>query len=319
MTSASATSSRAGPGRSAEGLVSGTQDRAAFWAGLTCYAFWGLLSLLFMALGRAGAGAWEITAERCVWSLPWAVGLVWLAGRQGEALAVLRRPRTLLWLACSAALVAANWSIFIYASTSGRKMEASLGYYINPLLNMAAGAALFRERFTRSGAIAIALASLGVLLQGVAVGHPPWLALGMAATFAAYGIIRKRVAASAQTGLLVECLVLAPFGLAYVLWLAAHGSGRLGAGAGVTALILLVGPATVIPLSLFAFATRRLPLSTMGFLQFVMPTIMFAVAMATGESLTPLRALSFAFIWSGVAVFSLWPLLARLRSQPVSG
>jgi chloramphenicol-sensitive protein RarD len=189
------------------------------------------------------------------------------------------------------------------AATTGHKLDASLAYYINPLLNMAAGALIFRERFTRSGAVAIALAVVGVILQAVAIGHPPWMALGMATTFGLYGVIRKRLPVGAQAGLLVEALLLAPLGLTYIVWLHAHGGGHFGQGAVTTLLILSVGPATAIPLAMFAYAARGLPLSTVGFLQFILPTLVFAIAMATGEALTPLRALSFAFIWAGVAVF----------------
>ena len=306
MTSASDALRDDGPG-------SASEDRytPALWAGIGCFVLWSGLSLLFMALARDGAEPWEILADRCLWSLPWAAGIVLLTGRGREVLSLLRSPRILLWLAASAALVSVNWAIFIWAATSGRKLDASLAYYINPLLNMAAGALLFRERFSRVGAAAIALAWIGVVLQGLAVGHPPWLAMGMATTFWAYGVIRKRVAASAQAGLFVECLMLAPLGLAYVLWLAVQGGNHLGAGLEVSLLILATGPATVFPLALFAYAARRLPLSTMGFLQFILPTAIFVIAMATGEPMTPLRAASFVFIWAGVAVFSVGALRFR--------
>ncbi len=310
MTTASASPLQAGPGG-----VAG--DRSALVAGFTAYFLWGGLSLLFMALGREHVGAWEITAHRCIWSLPWSAGLVWLAGRQGEAWTVLRTPRTLLWLAGTAVLVSVNWSIFVYASTTGHKLDASLGYYINPLLNMAAGAFLFRERISRSGMIAIVLAVIGVGLQAAAVGHPPWVALSLAVTFWAYGVLRKQVPASAQVGLFVECLMLAPIGIAYLVW--AHGQGvqPLGTTPAATLLILATGPATVIPLALFASAMRRLPLSLMGFLQFVMPTIAFIIAMSTGEVLTPLSALAFVFIWAGVAVFSVGSLRAARRAVQI--
>ena len=310
MTTASETF-QAGPGK-----VSG--DRSAFAAGLGCYVLWSGLSLLFMAMAKHGAEPWEILADRCLWSLPWAAGILVLSRQAPEVLSILRAPRTLLWLAFSATLVSVNWAIFIWASTNGHKLDASLAYYINPLLNMAAGAVLFRERFSRVGAAAVGLACAGVALQGLAVGHPPWLALSMAFSFWGYGVIRKRVAASAQAGLFVECLMLAPLGLIYLLWLGAQGHNHLGAGLVVTLLILSTGPATVIPLALFAFAARRLPLSTMGFLQFVMPTALFAIAMATGEPLTPLRVLSFAFIWGGVALYSVNSWLGR-RGSPGTG
>jgi chloramphenicol-sensitive protein RarD len=130
------------------------------------------------------------------------------------------------------------------------------------------------------------------------------MALGMATAFGLYGVIRKRLPVGAQAGLLIEALMLAPLGLAYVVWLHGQGGGHFGAGAWTTVLILSVGPTTAIPLAMFAYAARSLPLSTMGFLQFILPTFVFAIAMATGESMTPLRALSFAFIGAGVAVFS---------------
>jgi chloramphenicol-sensitive protein RarD len=295
-------SAQAGPGQAAEDRP---QDRTALTAGFGAYFLWGGLSILFMALARQEVQPWEILAHRCLWSLPWAALFVGMARAQGEVWAVLRTPRTMLWLTASAFLVSLNWAIFIFASTTGHKLDASLAYYINPLLNMAAGGLLFGERFTRAGAVAIALACIGVLLQGLAVGHPPWLALSMAVTFWGYGVIRKHVPVSAQAGLFIETLKLAPLGLAYVAWLAVTGQGHFGAGVWTTALILAAGPATAVPLALFAFAARKVPLSTMGFLQFIMPTALFAIAMATGEPMTPLRALSFAFIWGGVAVFSL--------------
>ena len=288
---------RAGPGKASE-------DRSALIAGVGCYVLWSGLSLLFMALGRRGVDPWEMLAQRCLWALPWAAGLVWLARGWDDVARSIGQPRLLFWLACSALLISANWALFIIAATTGRKLDASLAYYLNPLLNMAAGVVLFRERFTRVGVIAIALAGAGVLLQGAAVGHPPWLALGMAACFWAYGLIRKRAPVSAQTGLFIECLMLAPLGLAYVLWIGAHGVFHLGGPWDTTLLVLATGPATAIPLALFSYAARRLPLSAMGFLQFIVPTAIFGIAMATGEPLTPLRILSFAFIWSGVAVFA---------------
>lgn len=318
MTSHSEIDPGAGPGTVSE---SASQDRspAAAWAGMGCYVLWSGLSLLFMALARNHTGPWEILADRCLWSLPWAAGIL-LAARQGpQAWAALRTPRVMAWLAASAAFVSVNWAIFIWASTHGHKLDASLAYYINPLLNMAAGALLFRERFTRAGAIAVALACAGVALQGLAVGHPPWLALSMATTFWAYGVIRKHVACSAQAGLFIETLMLAPLGLAYLMWLGVQGQNHFGAGLPVTLLILATGPATVIPLALFAYAARRLPLSTMGFLQFVMPTALFGIAMATGEPMTPLIAASFVLIWAGVLVYllSAWLGGARLRRTVV--
>ncbi|MGZ3274864.1 MAG: EamA family transporter RarD [Caulobacteraceae bacterium] len=308
MTSASDALRDRGPGSASGDRSASRYDLAS---GIGCYVLWSGLSILFMGLAAQGAGPGEILASRCLWSLPWALGIVLLTRGGPEARAILGSPRTLLWLAASAALVSGNWAMFIWASTNGHKLDASLAYYINPLLNMGAGALLFRERFSRTGAAAIVLACLGVALQGLAVGHPPWLALALALSFWGYGVIRKQAPAGAQAGLFVECLMLAPLGLAYLVWIGLQGRGHLGAGLPATLLLLATGPATVIPLALFAHAARKLPLSTLGFLQFVMPTALFEIAMATGEAMTPLRAASFLFIWAGVGVFSLGALGRR--------
>lgn len=283
----------------------GGNPRLAWAAGIACYTSWGLIPLVFQLVGRLGASPWEILAHRTLWGAPAALAFVLWARQGREALAVLRRPRTLGWLALSAALIAANWSLFIWAVNSGRVLETSLGYYILPLLNMAAGAALFGERVDRAGAVSVALAAIGVGLQALALGRLPLVSIALALTFGGYGVVRKRVAAEAQTGLLVECLLLAGPGLAFVLWLDAHGGGHFGHGLATSAWLMALGPLTATPLVLFAWAARRIPLSAMGFLQFIAPTITFAIGVEQGETLGALRALSFAFIWAGVAAFAL--------------
>ena len=291
----------------------GAEARLALLAGIGCYSLWGLVPLVFQAMGRLGVSSWEILAHRTVWAVPVAVGFV-VAARQGsEVRAALKTPRTVAWLALSAALIAFNWSIYIWAVNSGRVLETSLGYYINPLLAMAAGALFFNERIDRLGMVAIALAALGVAVQAVAIGGLPLVSLALAFTFGGYGIVRKRVAASAQTGLLIECLLLMGPGMAYVLWLQATGAGHFGASLPATAWLLACGPVTAVPLVLFSWAARRIPLSFMGFLQFIGPTMVFAIGVTQGEPFTPLRAASFAFIWGGAAVFAYG---AWRRSRP---
>ena len=289
------------------------EERAAVFAALGCYVMWGLMPLMFQAIGRAGISAWEITGHRALWSVFWAGGLVLLSRQGAQVLGILRNPKLLGWLTLSALLVGSNWLIFLLAVNSGHTLEASLGYYINPLMNMLAGALLFRERITGTGRIAIGLAFAGVVLQAVALGHPPIMSLALALTFCLYGVIRKRIAADAQSGLFIECLVLTLPGMAYVVWLQMHGQGHLGAGMNATSLLLLLGPATVAPLAAFGWAARRIPLSTMSFLQFIGPTVQFCIGLANGELFTPLRAVSFAFIWAGVAVFA-WGAVSRARA-----
>ena len=286
----------------------------ALAAGAGCFLIWGLIPLLFQALGRVGASPWEILAERIVWAVPASILFVILARQGGETRAALRDPRVLKWLALSSLLIAVNWSIYIWAVNSGRVLQTSLGYYLTPLLNMAAGALVFRERLSRSGLIAIGLATVGVAIQAVALGHLPVVSLALAVTFCSYGIVRKRVPASAQTGLMVECLMLLGPALAYAVWLKSQGVGHLGAGAVSTVLLMFSGPATALPLVMFAWAARRVPFSVMGFLQFISPTITLVLGLSQGEPFTPARAVSFLFIWSGVALF-LWGAWRRARSE----
>lgn len=287
--------------------------RAALVAGVVCYALWGLAPLVYQPMGRAGADAWEIMGHRAVWSVLWAGLLVGLARQGGQVMAVLRQPRVLGWLSLSTLLIAVNWALFVWAVNSGRTLETSLGYYLNPLLNMALGAWLFRERIDRFGAMAIALAAVGVAVQALALGRLPWVSLTLAVSFAAYGVIRKRVAAEAQTGLFVETLLMTLPGVAWIVWIESQGTGHFFQDPGTALLLSLAGPVTVFPLVLFSWAARRMPLSTLGFLQFLAPTISFFIGVAQGEPFTPLRAASFAFIWAGASVFA-WGAWRRARS-----
>lgn len=279
-------------------------DGRAVLTAVACYTLWGLLPLLFMAMAAAGFDAPEIVAHRAVWSVFVAGTLVLVSGQGRQVIRVLGSPRTFGWLALSAFMIAINWGLYVFATTHHATLEASLGYYINPLLNMAAGAVLFRERIDRWSGAAIALAAVGVAIQTLALGHVPWISLFLALSFCAYAVIRKRVDADAQTGLFVECLVLLPFGAALLVWLQAHGAG-VGFASGVgLAWALSSGVATVVPLALFAWSARRLPLSMVGFIQFLAPTLQFACGVWAGEPFTPLRAVSFAFIWAGAGVFA---------------
>ncbi|MBL0969236.1 MAG: EamA family transporter RarD [Brevundimonas sp.] len=280
------------------------QGRAALLSAFSCYVLWGFMPLLFMGQHAVGFDAMEILAHRTIWAAPVAFALVWFARQNAQVVAAFRNPKIISLLAVSTALIGLNWGLYVWATTHHATLEASLGYYINPLLNMIVGLWLFRERIDRWGWVAIGLAFVGVVLQALALGRPPWISLILAVTFASYGVIRKKVAVDAQAGLFIECLLLAPFGIAWLVWL-----NQTGAAVGFddpvhVAWALLNGPATVLPLVLFAWSARRLPLSTLGFIQFLAPTIQFGVGVATGESLTALRIASFAFIWGGALVFA---------------
>ncbi|HYE45978.1 MAG TPA: EamA family transporter RarD [Caulobacter sp.] len=294
------------------------EGRRALFAGLGAYGIWGFLPLYFHLLGSLGVGTDEMIAHRTLWSVFWALGLVWLSRQVPDVRRVLAEPRTLGLLALSTAAIFINWTIYVVAVDHQRVIEASLGYYINPLLNMAVGALFFRERMPLTGKIAIALATVGVAVQTLALGQLPLISLGLAVTFCAYGVIRKQVKADAQTGLFFECAYLALPGLAYVLWLQNSGAGHFMDGPAIALLLLAAGPATVVPLALFAWSARRLSLTALGFLQFVAPTLQFFVGLALGEAFTPMRALSFAFIWAGVATFAwgAWRMSRRAVVAP---
>lgn len=281
-----------------------SESQRALLAGAACYLMWGLIPLVFQLIGRLGVSPGEILAHRIIWGVPAAAVFVGLAAQWGQVARVLRQPRVAGLLALSAALIAVNWIVFIVAVNSGHVLETSLGYFINPLMNMAAGAILFRERIDRLARAAIVLALLGVALQALALGRLPLVSLTLAASFLGYGLVRKQVAADAQTGLFVECLLLAPLAVGYLAVLgAAQGALHLFDSWETGALLVACGPLTAIPLVLFSWAARRMPLSAMGFLQFTAPSITFVIGLMQGEAFSTLRAISFAFIWLGAGVF----------------
>ncbi len=288
--------------------------RAAFISAVACYVMWGFMPLLFIGQAAIGFSAPEILSHRALWSVLFAGGLVLLAGQSAQVRTALSQLRTLAWLALATVLIAFNWGVYVWATTHHATLEASLGYYINPLLNMMLGMWLFRERIDRWGWVAIGLAAVGVLFQALALGRPPWISIALALSFGTYGVIKKRIAVDAQAGLFIECLLLLPFGVVFVAWLQMQGLGHGFASLEGFGWALLNGPATVLPLVLFGWAARRMPLSTMGFIQFLAPTLQFCIGVALGEAFTPLRAVSFAFIWLGAGVFA---AAALLRARAV--
>ncbi len=279
-------------------------NRPALIAAIIGYTFWGVMPLYFMAAASFDLPYAQVVLHRVVWSVPCALILVLVARQRAELLAVLTKPRLLGLLALSALAIVLNWSIYVWAVTAHQTLETSLGYYINPLMNMAVGAMLLREPIRLFGRVAIGLAVIGVLLQTAAQGHVPLVSLGLATTFCIYGVIRKQAPVSAQTGLFVETALLAVPGVAIMAFLQFNGAQVIPSEPDRLAIALLAGPVTVTPLALFAWAARRLPMVTLGFLQFIAPTLLFVVGVATGEAFTPLRAASFVFIWGGVAVFA---------------
>jgi chloramphenicol-sensitive protein RarD len=281
---------------------------AGLLAGIGAYGTWGLIPGYFKAV--AAAPPLELLAHRVVWALILLLVLLKQQGRLGELREALRPGRTLVMLSASTVLIAINWLVYIWAVVGGRVLEGSLGYFINPLVNVVLGVLVLKEKLEPPVVWAVAMAGLGVAWLTLSIGHPPWVSLTLAFSFGSYGLLRKLAPVVAVVGLAVETLLLFPFALGFLVW--ARESGRLtflAGDLGLDALLVLAGPLTAIPLLLFTAAARRLPLSTLGFIQYLSPTLQFLLAVFLwGEPLGPERVVAFACIWSGLLIFAVHSL-----------
>lgn len=278
-------------------------DAAGLAAAFSAFFLWGLMPLYFMALAPAGPG--EVLAHRALWSLPTIALALAFAGRLGLARAQLARPRVWGVLALTTLLIAGNWFIYIWMTQTGRVLEGSLAYFINPLMSVALGALFLGERLSRRAQIAVGLAGLGVINQAVIVGAPPYASLALAGLFAGYGFFRKTAKVDAGPGLLAETALMTPFALAAVVFMEIQGAGHFLSDTRVTGLLLLAGPVTAGPLFLFAVGARRLPLFALGLLQYLAPSMQFVIGIVTGEHFSWGHAVTFLFIWSGLVLFTL--------------
>ncbi len=277
--------------------------RSGLFAAMAAYGLWGFLPLYFQLLGDMPPLV--ILAHRIIWSAPTALALILAAGKWDAFVGLFRQPRLLFALFASSLMIAANWTIYIWAVTNHRVLEGSLGYYINPLIVFLFAALFFGERFRPLQVAAVAIAALGVANQTLVVGQFPWVSLSLAISFAVYGAIRKTTPVDSRIGFGVEALWLAPAALLYLTLFLPSGVAPFGPGEpGFIALLLLAGPLTALPLILFAVGARRLRLSTIGILQYIAPSVQFAIGLAMGEPFTAGHALTFGLIWTGVAMFT---------------
>jgi chloramphenicol-sensitive protein RarD len=279
--------------------------QAGFLAALLAYVLWGFLPILFKAIH--GVGAVTIVADRTLFSLVFVGIILVVVRRTGEIRAALADPRTLRSMLVSAVLLAGNWLIYVYAVETGQILETSFGYFINPLVNVVVGMVLLGERLNRWQTVALLIAAVAIGIQAIGLSGIPLIALGLALSFAAYGYFRKTARVSSTPGLFVETLLLAPVAVLY-LGYAFIRDGGIGAHAdpATLGLLALTGPATAVPLLLFAFGVQRLKLSTMGMLQYIAPSIAFLVAVFMfNEPLNAMRLLSFALIWLSLAVYTI--------------
>ncbi|HYG67138.1 MAG TPA: EamA family transporter RarD [Anaeromyxobacteraceae bacterium] len=278
------------------------------------YVSWGVFPLYFRQL--AAVPAVEILAHRILWSAVFMAALVTALRRWGDAREALRRPGTLPTLTATALLISANWLTYIWAVNAGHVLEASLGYFVNPLVTVLLGVAFLRETLTRPQKVAIALAAAGVVALVVRAGTVPWIALALAVTFGLYGLLRKRLRVDAVTGLLGEVGVLAPVALLFLGWRASRGQLHLGPAPRETLFLLSSGVVTALPLLWFAAGVRRLRLATVGVLQYLNPTMQFAIAVfAFREPFGAAHGLAFGCIWASLAIYTA-DAVASARAAP---
>ncbi|MGO4221117.1 EamA family transporter RarD [Lysobacter sp. TAF61] len=293
--------------------------RSGLWVAAASFVLWGLMPLYWHLLKVVPS--LQIVMHRIVWSaLLVAAWLAWKQGR-GWLRATLARPRAAWMLALSGALIAFNWGLYIWAVNAGHVVESSLGYFINPLVSVLFGVAFLHERLNRVQWLSVALAATGVAWLTWQYGQPPWIAIGLALSFALYGLIRKLVAVDAVSGLGVESVYLFLPALVVLLWSETHGSGHFasGWGLGVDALLIFGGALTALPLIGFAFAVRRVPLSVVGLMQYIAPTIQFLLGVLFfGEAFNRDRATGFIFIWVALAVFAIDGLMRARRSAALA-
>ncbi|WP_237067686.1 EamA family transporter RarD [Microbulbifer guangxiensis] len=287
---------------------------AGLLAGVTAFLIWGLAPLYFKLLG--GISAPEILAHRSIWSLALALVILVLIGKLPDLLATLRDRKRMRTLALSTLLIGSNWLVFIWAITNAHLLDASLGYYINPLINVLLGVLFMGERLRPLQWLAVALAAIGIGHELWQFGELPLVALFLALSFGFYGLVRKRAPVESLTGLGIETLYMLPVALLYLLWSDSPTSNLADNSWQLNSLLVLAGPVTLLPLLLFNIAARRLNLSTVGFLQYLAPTLMLLLAtLAFGEPFNQAKLVTFAFVWIGLALYTIDALAQRRRQR----
>ena len=281
---------------------------------MAAYGLWGLLPIFFKLLHAVTPV--EVVAQRVIWSLVLIVGVL-AARRNLSALgAALRDRRIVLPLTASALFIGFNWLVYVWSVNNGHVIAASLGYFLNPLVNVALGVLVLKERLRRGQAIAITIAAVGVAIMAAAALTTLWISVGLAVSFALYGLVRKLTPVAPMVGLGAETLLLAPLALAYLLWLWGHGGISLGQDSYTSSLLIFSGALTTVPLILFAMAAQRLPLTTLGLIQYLAPTLQFLCGVLLyGEKLTQGQMISFALIWLGLILFATDSLAAARKNR----
>ena len=292
-------------------------SRAGFFFALSAFLIWGCLALFWKATSHVDAV--EVTAHRVIWSLPVAGVILWFMGRTSDILPTLKSPRKLGVLFFTSLMISFNWGIFIWAIAVDRTLEAAMAYYINPLMSVAMGVVFLRERFNKAQLVAILLAALAVLILTVMQGVLPWISLSLALTFALYGLIRKTVDVGPTQGFLVEVILIYPIAVIYMIWLFASGDLSFGSTGGLDIFLLIcAGPATAVPLILYANGAKRLRLSTIGMMQYIAPTMIFFIGIFIfKEELKQPQIIAFILIWTALAIYS-WSMFSGRQKKTTS-
>lgn len=274
----------------------------------SAYLLWGFLPFYMKAV--AHISPYEVVAHRVLWSVPITAAIVVAQGGFGSFLTVFWQPRTLAMGFLTASLISVNWAIYVWAIGSGRALESALGYFINPLVNVALGTIFLGERLSRAQVFAVALAVFGVGLMTVESGGLPWVSLALALSFGIYGYLKKTLPIGPTHGFLLEVVLISPLALAYVGWLAATGSGHfMGTGEVTTAsdtlLLAASGLVTAVPLILFVYGARLLRYSTIGLMQYIAPSMIFLTAVFVfHEPFSVGKLVAFMFIWAALVVYT---------------
>jgi chloramphenicol-sensitive protein RarD len=275
-----------------------------FFYALTAYVMWGFLPLFMKALAHIPPT--EVIAHRVIWSIPIAAGVLLYQGRTADLTRALKTPSMLAMAAVTAALISINWLIYVWAIGTGHALDAALGYYINPLFSVLIGFLILKERLSTLQGAAIVLAALAVVVLTVDAGRVPLVALGLTLSWGAYAYFKKSLPIGPNQGFLLEVLILAPFGLAYILWQASNGSGHFAAGSSYDTLMLMgTGLVTAVPLMFYANGAKLLRLSTIAVMQYLSPTMIFLTAVFLfGEPFGTARMIAFPMIWAALALYT---------------
>lgn len=291
------------------------RSRQGVFFAIAAYTMWGIAPVYFKWL--ESVPALEILSHRIIWSFILVLALILILRRGSRLKPVLQNKKQMMRLALATCLLGGNWFLFIWAINNDHILDASLGYYINPLLNVAIGMAFFAERMRKMQLVAIALAFVGVLIQVVSFGSVPWVALTLAFSFAIYGAIRKRLPIDSITGLWLETLILMPAVLIYMLFFASSNAADMTQNTWqINTLLIAAGVVTTAPLLCFTAAAQRIRYSTLGFFQYIGPSLMFILAVwVYGEPLAADKLVTFAIIWAALALYSVDTLVHQQRSK----